>query len=36
MSTQIASRTRPEIQYPDSDGQPTADNTVQFHWIVKL
>ena len=36
MSTQIASRTRPDIQYPDSDGQPMADNTVQFRWIVKL
>jgi len=36
MSTQIASRTRLDIQYPDSDGQPMADNTVQFRWIVKL
>ncbi|NLF71041.1 MAG: Uma2 family endonuclease [Candidatus Anammoximicrobium sp.] len=36
MSTQIASRTRAEIQYPDSDGQPMADNTVQFRWIVRL
>jgi Uma2 family endonuclease len=23
-----------EIIYPDSDGQPMADNTKQFHWIV--
>jgi Uma2 family endonuclease len=36
MSTQTASRTRPDVQYPDSDGQPMADNTVQFRWIVKL
>jgi Uma2 family endonuclease len=26
----------PEIHYPDSDGQPMADNTLQFHWIVTL
>jgi Uma2 family endonuclease len=25
-----------EIQYPDSDGQPMSDNTLQFGWIVKL
>jgi len=23
-----------EIEYPDSDGQPMADNTLQFQWIV--
>lgn len=28
--------TRPEIIYPDSDGQPMSDNTLQFHWIVTL
>jgi Uma2 family endonuclease len=22
--------------YPDSDGKPMADNTVQYHWIVRL
>ena len=26
----------PEIIYPDSDGQPMADNTLQFRWIVLL
>ncbi len=36
MLTQIASRTRPDIVYPDSDGKPMADNTVQFRWIVTL
>jgi Uma2 family endonuclease len=36
MSTQTADRARPDIDYPDSDGQPMADNTVQFRWIVKL
>jgi Uma2 family endonuclease len=25
-----------EIIYPDSDGQPMADNTLQFRWIVLL
>ena len=22
--------------YPDSDGQPMADNTKQYRWIVRL
>lgn len=26
--------TAPKIDYPDSDGQPMADNTQQFRWIV--
>ena len=25
-----------EVDYPDSDGQPIADNTLQFEWIVTL
>jgi Uma2 family endonuclease len=25
-----------EIHYPDSDGQPMADNTLQFDWIVQI
>jgi Uma2 family endonuclease len=25
---------RPQIHYPDSDGQPMADNTKQFRWIT--
>jgi hypothetical protein len=25
-----------KILYPDSDGKPMADNTVQFRWIVCL
>jgi Uma2 family endonuclease len=28
--------TRSEIVYPDSDGQPMSDNTLQFHWIVTI
>ncbi len=27
---------KPEIVYPESDGQPMADNTEQFHWIVTI
>lgn len=25
-----------EIEYPDSDGEPMADNTLQFRWIVTI
>ncbi|MEN9280327.1 MAG: hypothetical protein Q6I77_05865, partial [Gloeomargarita sp. DG_1_4_bins_134] len=25
-----------KIIYPDSDGQPMADNTLQFRWIVLI
>ncbi len=28
--------TQTEATYPESDGQPMADNTVQFRWIVTL
>lgn len=28
------SQTNSEIVYPDSDGQPMADNTIQFRWIT--
>jgi Uma2 family endonuclease len=35
MSTDV---TRPQapVEYPDSDGKPMADNTLQFEWIVTL
>jgi Uma2 family endonuclease len=33
MVTQLITQHHPEILYPDSDGQPMADNTIQFHWI---
>jgi hypothetical protein len=36
MSTQAMIRRKPEIVYPDSDGQPMCDNTLQFQWIVTL
>jgi Uma2 family endonuclease len=26
----------PQLLYPDSDGKPMADNTVQYRWIVCL
>ena len=26
----------PEIVYPDCDGKPMADNTLQFNWIVTI
>ena len=25
-----------KVLYPDSDGQPMSDNTLQFAWIAKL
>ncbi|MFL5245152.1 MAG: Uma2 family endonuclease [Gemmataceae bacterium] len=27
---------REDIDYPDSDGQPMSDNTLQFEWIVTI
>src|SRR5208282_2169584 len=36
MSTSITKPPRPAVFYPDSDGQPMADNTLQFEWIVTL
>jgi len=30
------SREAPEVLYPDSDGEPMADNTRQFNWIVTI
>lgn len=29
-------QTLPEVTYPDSDGQPMAENTLQYEWIVLL
>jgi Uma2 family endonuclease len=34
MLQQLANDAVPELIYPDSDGQPMADNTKQFRWIV--
>ncbi len=36
MTTAIELPERPPIDYPDSDGLPMADNTLQYEWIVTL
>ncbi len=36
MVKQLETQTHREIVYPDSDGQPMADNTVQFRWITVI
>ncbi|WP_292724234.1 hypothetical protein [Nostoc sp. JL34] len=37
MVSQIQPPTQPEVIYPDSDGQPVANNTIiQFGWIVEI
>ena len=36
MVQQLPTDTAPAIIYPDSDGQPMADNTKQFRWIVVI
>src|SRR3954454_22290526 len=36
MSTLISNPPRPQITYPDSDGQPMAENTEQYEWIVTI
>jgi Uma2 family endonuclease len=36
MSVSISKIPRTEIVYPDSDGKPMADNTLQFRWIVTI
>jgi Uma2 family endonuclease len=32
----VQSPSVPQSLYPDSDGQPMADNTAQYRWIVRL
>lgn len=36
MATQASLPSKPKIIYPDSDGQPMADNTLQFRIIVTI
>ncbi len=36
MSSSITQPPRPAVIYPDSDGEPMADNTRQFEWIVTI
>jgi Uma2 family endonuclease len=36
MSITITPPHRSEIEYPENDGQPMAENTLQFKWIVTI
>jgi Uma2 family endonuclease len=36
MVTELKASVSPTPAYPDSDGQPIADNTKQFRWIVAI
>src|SRR5262249_57937537 len=38
MSTTTPSGAAPaaEVEYPDCDGEPMSDNTLQFEWIVTI
>ena len=36
MSVSISTPRRPAIVYPERDGKPMADNTLQFRWIVTI
>src|SRR3954468_5198751 len=37
MSATVTPPPKPAVvHYPDSDGKPTADNTIQFRWILML
>jgi Uma2 family endonuclease len=36
MNTAKSAPPTPPVLYPETDGKPMSDNTVQFRWIVKL
>ena len=36
MSAIVPPAMTPAVEYPDSDGKPMADNTLQFQWIVTV
>ena len=36
MTTAIQRSEKPAIEYPDDDGEPMSDNTLQFKWIVLI
>ncbi|MDJ0510306.1 MAG: Uma2 family endonuclease [Crocosphaera sp.] len=36
MVAQFKNTNKPEIIYPERDGNPMADNTVQFRWITSI
>lgn len=36
MVQQVTPDTVASVIYPESDGQPMSDNTIQFNWIVRV
>jgi Uma2 family endonuclease len=36
MSSILTGPSKPAVVYPDSDGQPMSDNTLQYEWIVTI
>jgi hypothetical protein len=36
MSAVTSTQPRSKIVYPDTDGEPIAENTLQFQWIVTI
>jgi Uma2 family endonuclease len=36
MSTTLTPPRQSDVEYPDQDGQPMSDNTLQFKWIVTI
>jgi Uma2 family endonuclease len=36
MSTPVTTPSAAEIEYPDCDGRPMSDNTLQYRWIVTI
>ncbi len=36
MSIGVTKAQQASVEYPDSDGQPMSDNTLQFKWIVTI
>jgi Uma2 family endonuclease len=36
MTTPLADAIEEQVLYPDSDGQPMAENTLQYQWIVTI
>src|SRR5207248_4872551 len=36
MNPPISPPLEPEIEYPESDGEPIAENTLQFRWIMTI
>ncbi len=36
MTTSIQLSEKPEIEYPDDDGEPMSDNTFQYKWMTLI